>query len=57
MDRTEVIPMPENYNLEPQAAQCLTQLQEHEYSEQITILRDFVAPMGIDSDSNTLNSL
>jgi hypothetical protein len=56
MDRTEVIPMPENYNLESQAAQCLTQLQEHEYSEQITILRDFVAPMGIDSDLKTMTS-
>lgn len=51
MDRSEVVPMPEDYSLEPQASQCLTQLQEHEYSEQITILRELVAPMGIDSDS------
>jgi Orange carotenoid protein, N-terminal len=51
MDRSEVIPMPEDYKLESQASQCLAQLQEHEYSEQITILRDLLAPMGIDSDS------
>lgn len=49
MDRTEIIPMPDNYELEPQAAQCLTQLQSLEYSEQITVLRDMVAPMGVES--------
>jgi Orange carotenoid protein, N-terminal len=51
MDRTEVVPMPEDYSLEPQSSQCLTQLQAHEHSEQITILRELVAPMGVDSDS------
>jgi Orange carotenoid protein, N-terminal len=51
MERSEVIPMPENYSLEPQASQCLTELQAHEYSEQITILRELIAPMGVDSDS------
>lgn len=51
MERSEVIPMPEEYSLESQASQCLTELQAHEYSEQITILRELVAPMGVDSDS------
>jgi hypothetical protein len=51
MDRSEVVPMPEDYSLEPQASQCLTELQAHEYSEQITILRELVAPMGLDSSS------
>ncbi|WP_404787794.1 orange carotenoid protein N-terminal domain-containing protein [Altericista sp. CCNU0014] len=51
MDRSEIIPMPENYNLEPQASQCLTQLQSLEYSEQITALRDLVADMGVNSNS------
>lgn len=46
MDRSEVIPMPEGYELEPAAQNCLTQLQSIPYNEQITVLRDFVAPMG-----------
>lgn len=46
MDRTEIIPMPANYQLEPQAAECMKQLQALEYSEQITVLRDYVATMG-----------
>jgi Orange carotenoid protein, N-terminal len=46
MDRSEVIPMPDNYTLEPQAQQCLTQLQAIPYAEQITVLRDFISPMG-----------
>ncbi|MGI0493760.1 orange carotenoid protein N-terminal domain-containing protein [Alkalinema pantanalense CENA528] len=49
MERSEVIPMPEDYQLEGQASQCLTQLQALEYSEQITVLREFVAPMGNES--------
>ena len=50
MDRTEIIPMPDNYTLDPQAAQSLTELQALEHSEQITVLRDLVAPMGVDSN-------
>ncbi|HEY9828112.1 MAG TPA: orange carotenoid protein N-terminal domain-containing protein [Stenomitos sp.] len=46
MDRKEVIPMPEGYELEPAAQNCLQQLQSIPYNEQITVLRDFVAPMG-----------
>jgi hypothetical protein len=49
MDRTEIIPMPNDYKLEPQATQCMTQLQALEYSEQITVLRDFIAGMGIET--------
>jgi hypothetical protein len=49
MDRTEIVPMPEDYNLEPNAAQCLAQLQALDHSEQITALRDFVSPMGSES--------
>ncbi len=46
MDRTEIIPMPENYPLESAAQQCISQLQALEYSEQISVLREFVSPMG-----------
>jgi Orange carotenoid protein, N-terminal len=49
MDRTEIIPMPNDYQLEPQATQCMTQLQALEYAEQITVLRDLVAEMGIET--------
>jgi hypothetical protein len=52
MDRTEIIPMPDNYPLEPQAAQCLQQLQQLEHSQQITVLRDLVAGMGVDPSSS-----
>jgi hypothetical protein len=52
MDRSEIIPMPENYTLEAQASQCLQQLQELDQSEQITVLRDLVVGMGVDPDSS-----
>jgi hypothetical protein len=49
MDRTDIIPMPEDYAMEPEAAQCMRQLQALEYSEQISVLREFVSPMGNES--------
>ena len=49
MDRNEIIPMPDQYQLEPQSTECLTQLQALDYSEQITVLRDFVSGMGIET--------
>jgi Orange carotenoid protein, N-terminal len=52
MDRTEIIPMPADYALEPEATQCMTQLQQLEHSEQITVLRDLVANMGVDPASS-----
>jgi hypothetical protein len=42
MDRSEIIPMPDAYTLELQASQCLAQIQDLEYSKQLTILREFV---------------
>ena len=51
MDRSEIIPMPDSYTLESQASQCLAQLQDLEYSEQLTILREFVEGMGVDPSS------
>jgi Orange carotenoid protein, N-terminal len=52
MDRTEIIPMPDGYNMEPQAAECLKQLQQLAHSQQITVLRDLVAGMGVDPESS-----
>jgi Orange carotenoid protein, N-terminal len=48
MDRAEIIPMPDGYAIESQVSQCLSQLQQLDHSEQITILRDWVADMGVD---------
>jgi Orange carotenoid protein, N-terminal len=55
MDRAEIIPMPDGYAMEPQAAQCLTQLQALEHSQQITVLRDLVTGMGVDPNSSDHN--
>ena len=49
MDRNEIIPMPDKYTLEPQSAECLAQLQALDYSEQITVLRDFVSALGTET--------
>jgi Orange carotenoid protein, N-terminal len=49
MDRTEIIPMPANYPLEQPGADCLKQLQSLDYSQQITVLRDYVSSMGIET--------
>ena len=48
MDRSEIIPMPEGYAIDANISQCLSQLQQLDHSEQITVLRDFVADMGVD---------
>jgi hypothetical protein len=53
IDNSEIIPMPEAYALEPQASQCLSQLQQLDHSEQITILRSLVAEMGVDPSSSS----
>jgi hypothetical protein len=52
MDRSEIIPMPEGYSLEPQASHYLQQLQELDNAEQITVLRDLVVDMGVDPNSS-----
>jgi Orange carotenoid protein, N-terminal len=49
MDRTEIIPMPTEYKLESPAEACMRQLQTLEFSEQITVLRELVSPMGNES--------
>jgi hypothetical protein len=52
MDRNEIIPMPENYQVEAQATEVMKQLQQLDHSQQITILRDLVADMGVDPGSS-----
>ena len=48
MDRTEIIPMPDGYALSAPASECLKQLQQLAYAQQLTVLRDLVAGMGVD---------
>lgn len=52
MDRTEIVPMPPNYPRDPQVQQCLQQIQQIPNFEQITVLRDLVADMGVDPNAN-----
>jgi hypothetical protein len=52
MDTTVIIPMPEAYALESAATQCMQQLQQLEFSEQITVLRSWVSGMGVDPSSS-----
>ncbi len=57
MDANKIIPMPADYTLEPAGVKCMEQLQAIEYSEQLTVLRDFVANMGIEPQTVTDKNL
>jgi hypothetical protein len=52
MDRNEIIPMPDDYPFEAQSMDVMKQLQQLDHSQQITILRDLVADMGVDPISS-----
>jgi hypothetical protein len=52
MDRTEIIPMPADYQMSEAATQCMTKLQALEHSEQISVLRNLVTSMGADPETN-----
>jgi hypothetical protein len=52
MDRTEIIPMPADYQMSEAATQCMTKLQALEHAEQISVLRNLVANMGADPETN-----
>jgi Orange carotenoid protein, N-terminal len=53
MDATTIIPMPADYPLEPAGMKCMEQLQAIDFGEQITVLRDFVANMGVEPPTVT----
>lgn len=48
MDNQTIIPMPPGYELADEARQLLDRLKAMEFEQQITFLRDYVAPMGVD---------
>jgi len=46
MDSGTIIPMPADYQLSSQAEELLSQIKGLEFQQQITLFRDYVAPMG-----------
>jgi hypothetical protein len=48
MSASEIVPFPEEYKLSSQADNLLQQIRNLEFSQQMTLFRDIVAPMGVD---------
>jgi len=48
MSNKTIIPMPEDYELSSDAKEVLDIIVELDFQEQITLLREIVAPMGVD---------
>lgn len=46
MDSSVIIPMPPNYELSSQSKELLNQIKGLDFEQQITLFRDYVAPMG-----------
>ncbi len=49
MDAGTISPLPPNYQLAPEAQNLLEQIKGLEFQQQITLFRDLVSPMGVDS--------
>jgi Orange carotenoid protein, N-terminal len=49
MEQETIIPMPPDYQLSEQAQEVFNQIRQAEFEEQMTIFRDIVSPMGVDS--------
>lgn len=56
MDNGSVIPMPSEYKLSGSAENLFTQIKGLEFDQQITLFRNIVSPMGVDSTSATQDS-
>ncbi|MBD2018720.1 Orange carotenoid protein [Leptolyngbya sp. FACHB-36] len=48
MDNGTIIPLPPNYELSSEAKSLFEQIKGLDFSQQITLFRDYVAPMGVD---------
>ena len=46
MDNATIIPLPSDYKLSSQAEEVLNKIKGMEFEQQITVFRDYVAPMG-----------
>jgi hypothetical protein len=51
MEKNVIIPMPPNYELSGSAKSILEHIKQLGFNEQITLLRDIVAPMGVDPNA------
>lgn len=51
MDNGTVIPMPNDYQLSGEANSLFSKIKALEFNQQITLFRDIVSPMGVDSTS------
>jgi hypothetical protein len=56
MDEGTIIPFPADYQLSSQAQHILAQIEQAEFNQQITFLRDIVAPMGSDFRAASFDS-
>ncbi|MBW4550680.1 MAG: Orange carotenoid protein [Aphanocapsa sp. GSE-SYN-MK-11-07L] len=52
MDSSEIVPMPSEYELSAPAQELLAQVKALGYEKQMTLFRDLVAPMGVDSTTS-----
>jgi len=48
MSNNTIVPMPPDYDLTPEAENLFSQIKRLEFQQQITVFRDYVAPMGVD---------
>uniref|UniRef100_A0A832H4R6 Orange carotenoid protein n=1 Tax=Oscillatoriales cyanobacterium SpSt-402 TaxID=2282168 RepID=A0A832H4R6_9CYAN len=51
METSRVVPFPANYYLSEQAQQVFQQIKQLDFGQQITVFRDYVAPMGVDPNT------
>jgi Orange carotenoid protein, N-terminal len=49
MEQGSIVPMPPDYQLSDQAQNLFEQIKQTEFEQQITLFRDIVSPMGVDS--------
>lgn len=56
MDKTTIIPVPADYKISSQAQDIFNEISAMEYSEQITLFRDIVAPMGVDATTGGVDA-
>jgi hypothetical protein len=49
MDSSTITPMPLDYKLSSQAEELFNKIKEIEFQQQITLFRDYVAPMGAEA--------
>jgi hypothetical protein len=52
MDNGQIIPLPADYRLSSEANRVLEQVKQLEFQQQMTLFRDVVSPMGVDSTAS-----